>query len=477
MYNPDSPREECALFGIFGPKEASNLTYLGLYSLQHRGQESCGIVSSDGENVFVHKARGLVADVFSSPEIFKQLKGYIAIGHNRYSTTGSDISSNVQPFLVKYKDGPFAIAHNGNFVNTNYLRENLENEGSIFQTSTDSEILVHLIARSNESNLVSKFKECLSQIKGAYSLVMLMKNKLIAARDPFGFRPLCIGKKGKSYIIASESCALDLLGAHYIRDVYPGELIIIDDDGFHSYQLFNSTRLAFCIFEFIYFSRPDSKIFGEFVDKTRRKLGKNLALEKPADADIVISVPDSSNTAALGFSHKSGLRFELGLIRNHYIGRTFIQPGQQIRDFNVKVKFNTVGGVLKNRKIIVVEDSIVRGTTLKTLTRLMRKAGAKEIHIRVSSPPIRYPCYYGMDFPTQEELIANLKSVDEIRKYLNVDSLGYLSLEGLLNSVPKENAGYCTACFSGDYPIPIEERLKKKQYELFNKTHLKEKNK
>ncbi len=475
MNNIDKPGENCAVFGIYGHKEASKLTYLGLYSLQHRGQEGCGIVSSDGSEVFVHKGRGLVSDVFSSPGIFRHLKGYIAIGHNRYSTTGSNLPSNVQPFVVECRDGPLAISHNGNFVNTNFLRKLLVKEGSIFQTSTDSELLVHIIARSKEENLVLKLKECLAKIKGAYSIVMLVKDKLIAVRDPNGFRPLCIGKKRNCYIITSESCALDLLGAEYQRDVKPGELIVIDKNGLSSHQIFQPEKLTFCIFEFIYFSRPDSKIFGEYVDKTRRKLGKNLALEKPANADIVISVPDSSNTAALGYSHKSGIKFELGLIRNHYIGRTFIQPSQPLRDFNVKVKFNAVGGVIKNRRIVVVEDSIVRGTTLKMLARLIKNAGAKEIHIRVSSPPIRYPCYYGMDFPTEEELIASSLSVEEIRKFLNVDSLGYLSIQGLLDSVPKNDAGFCTACFSGDYPVPIEERLLKNQYEIFNHIHLSDK--
>jgi len=469
---PDKPKEECAVFGIYGHREASNLTYLGLYSQQHRGQEGCGIASADGKSIYIHKSRGLVADVFSSLDIFNRLKGYLAIGHNRYSTTGSDIPTNVQPFVVECKDGPVAIAHNGNFVNTNSIRDFLVREGSIFQTSTDSEILVHLIARSKEQDLVLKLKECLSTIKGAYSMVLLMKDKLIAVRDPHGFRPLCIGKKRNTYIITSESCALDLLGVKYQRDVHPGELIIIDNKGFNSFQIFPPQRLSFCIFEFIYFSRPDSKIFGEFVDKTRRKLGKNLALEKPTDADIVISVPDSSNTAALGYSRRSDIKFELGLIRNHYIGRTFIQPSQPVRDFSVKVKFNPVGGVLKDRRVVVVEDSIVRGTTLKKLTRMIKNAGAREIHIRVSSPPIRFPCYYGMDFPTEKELIANSKSIEEIREYLGVDSLSYLSLEGLLNSVPQENAGYCTACFSGDYPVPIEEQLAKKQYEIFYHIHI-----
>ncbi|HDQ44711.1 MAG TPA: amidophosphoribosyltransferase [bacterium] len=461
---PDKPREFCGVFGIYNHPEAAEMTYLSLYALQHRGQESAGIVCSDGERLYRHVGCGLVNDVFS-PEIIGRLKGHLAIGHNRYSTTGTDQVVNVQPILVKSKDGLMALGHNGNLVNSYSLRRRLEEDGALFQTTSDTEVIVHLIARSKAPDLISRIREALKQVRGAYSLVILTKDKLIAARDPAGVRPLAVGRLGDGFVVASETCAMDLISADYLRDVEPGELLIFDEGGMRSESLDQPVRPAHCIFELIYFSRPDSQIFGEYVDKTRRKFGKTLAGEHPADADIVISVPDSSNTAALGYSHRTGIKFELGLIRNHYIGRTFIQPQQKIRDFNVKVKFNPVGGVLEGRRVVVVEDSIVRGTTLRILTKFIRRAGAKEVHIRVSSPPIRHPCYYGMDFPTWAELIADKKSIEEIREFIGVDSLGYLSLEGLLGSVPEGGNGYCHACFSGKYPIPIQERVDKTQHE------------
>ncbi len=459
-------KESCGIIGVWGHPEASEMAYLGLYALQHRGQEGAGIVSSDGSKVYVHLGRGLVNDVFSSAETIGKLKGNIAIGHNRYSTTGSDSENNVQPILVNSKEGPLALGHNGNLVNSRELKDRLQSEGSIFQSATDSEIIVHLIARSKKKSIVDRIKDALMKVKGAYSLVILTRDQIIAARDPYGFRPLSLGALGEgSYVVVSETCAMDLLGAHYIRDIEPGELIVIDKRGIESERIKSSNQKAHCIFEFIYFSRPDSRIFGEYVDKTRRKLGKRLAEEHPADADIVISVPDSSNTAALGYAQTAKIPYELGLIRNHYIGRTFIQPQQTIRHFNVKLKFNTVGGVLKGKKVVVVEDSIVRGTTLKILTQLIRKAGAEEVHIRVSSPPIRYPCFYGMDFPTKKELIASSMSVERIREHLQVDSLGYLSLDGLRSAVPKKGEGYCTACFDGNYPVPIKNMSTKIQNE------------
>ncbi len=461
----DQPKEFCGVIGIYGHPEASEMVYLGLYSLQHRGQEGAGIVSSDGERVYQHVGQGLVNDVFSNREIIEKLKGKLAIGHNRYSTTGSDNKNNVQPILVNSKDGPLALGHNGNLVNSRALRGELEEEGAIFQTTADSEIFVHLIARSKKKELIPRIKEALKQVKGAYSLVMMTQNKLIAARDPRGFRPLALGAFHGGYVVASETCAMDLIDAKYLREVEPGEILIIDENGIQTESIGQNEKCSHCIFEFIYFSRPDSRIFCEYVDKTRRKLGKRLAEEHPANADIVIAVPDSSNTAALGYSNQSGIPFELGLIRNHYIGRTFIQPQQIIRHFNVKVKFNPVGGVLKDKKVVVVEDSIVRGTTLKILTQVIRKAGAKEVHIRVSSPPIRFPCYYGMDFPTKKELIASSMSVEQIREHLGVDSLGYLSIEGLLDSVPKDKHDYCIACFKGNYPVPIDHIFTKTQYE------------
>jgi amidophosphoribosyltransferase len=460
----DKPREFCGVIGIHSHPQAAEMAYLGLYSMQHRGQEGAGIVSSDGKEVFRHVGMGLINDVFNSREILQQLKGDIAIGHNRYSTTGSDSAANVQPILVNSKDGPLALAHNGNLVNSKSLRDNLQNEGAIFQTSTDSEIIVHLICRSHAPTFIEKVKEALNQIRGAFSLLIMTREYLIAARDPSAIRPLAFGMAGNSAVIASETCAMDLIGAEYKRDVEPGELIIIGKDGLRNDSIGSSPNRKHCIFEFIYFSRPDSRIFGEYVDKTRRKLGKQLAIEHPADADIVISVPDSSNTAALGYSNVTGIKFELGLIRNHYIGRTFIQPLQKIRDFAVKIKFNPVGGVLQDRRVVIVEDSIVRGTTLRLLISMLKRAGAREVHVRVSSPPIRFPCFYGMDFPTEEELIANKKSVKEIRQFLGVHSLGYLSLEGLLEAAPGDPCHYCTACFNGEYPVPVE-MIRKTEYE------------
>lgn len=408
---------------------------------------------------------GLVSDVFEDLRIIERLKGHSAIGHNRYSTTGSSHSVNIQPLLFNYKDDYIAIAHNGNFVNINSLRKVLQEKGTLFQTTTDTEIIVHLMAQSQERRLEDKIIDAFSRVSGAYSIVIMTKRKLIAVRDPHGFRPFCLGKINGSYIFTSESCALDLIGGEYMRDIEPGEVIVADKEGLRSLKLENYPRLSYCIFEFVYFSRPDSKIFGEFVDKTRRKLGKNLALEKPADADIVIAVPDSSNTAALGYSSRSNIKFEIGLIRNHYIGRTFINPSQSLRDLGVKIKFNPVGGVLKGRRVVVVEDSIVRGTTLQKLTKLLRKAGAKEVHVRVSSPPIKYPCFYGLDFPTREELIANKMSVPQIKEFLEVNSLEYLSIDGLLSSVSCGQENFCTACFSGDYPVPVTETADKSVFE------------
>ena len=464
MNRKKSINEKCGVFGIYGHPEASTITYHGLFALQHRGQESSGIVSTDGKKSYKHLGMGLVADIFSNPDTLVQLKGSIAVGHNRYSTTGASKIANIQPLVFNLQDYQLAISHNGNLVNTTPLRKKLMKEGTIFQTTTDTELLVHLIAKSKKESIEDKIRDALSLVKGAYSIVMMTWDKLIAFRDSYGFRPLCVGKLGDNYIFASESCAFDLVEAKYLRDVEPGEIIVIDENGLHSYK--GESTPKYCIFEYVYFSRPDSRVFGEFVDKTRRKLGKNLADESDIkDADIVISVPDSSNTAALGYSSRSGKRFEIGLIRNHYIGRTFINPRQEQRDFSVKIKFNPVGGVLKGKKVIVVEDSIVRGTTLKKLTRLLKDAGCKEIHVRVSSPPIKHPCFYGMDFPTSDELIANKMSVDEIKEYLGVDSLHYLSLKGMLDATGKDHSNFCTACFSGDYPIDVDDMTNKESFE------------
>lgn len=464
----DKPRSNCAIVGVYAHPQAAKLVYSSLYALQHRGQESSGIVSSDGQNLYRHVGMGLVTNVFPDATIFDKLPGMLAIGHNRYSTTGSTVLNNAQPFVVSAKHGLIAVSHNGNFVNSRTLRKKLEDEGSIFQTTSDTEVILHLLAKSPAADIVGRIKDAFRQLKGAYSLVMLTRSKLIAVRDPRGWRPLNLGRKDDTWIIASETCAFDLLDAQYEREVEPGEIIVIDQHGLHSEFLEEKAERAACIFEFVYFSRPDSKIFDENVDRARRRLGKNLANEYPTEADMVISVPDSSNTAALGYARNSGIKFEIGLIRNHYIGRTFIHPDQSGRDSNVRIKFNPVKGVLDGRRVVLVEDSIVRGTTLKHLVRMLRKAGAKEVHVRVSSPPIISPCYYGMDFPTKRELIAANMSVEEIKNYIEADSLEYLSIDGLLKSVPHEKGGYCTACFTGRYPIPPEEVMHKHAHDSNN---------
>ncbi len=456
----DRPREECGIFGIFGHPEASYLTFLGLYSLQHRGQESAGIVCAEGGEPKSHKGMGLVADVFKE-EILRALSGTAAIGHVRYSTTGSSLLKNAQPFLAQHSGGFLAVAHNGNLINARELKIKLEARGSIFQSTMDSEIFVHLMARSKKTNYMEKTKQALTQVKGAYSLVLLTENSLIAARDPHGFRPLCLGEINGSFVVASETCALDLVQAHYLRDVQPGEIILIDKDGLHSLQPFPKAKPAFCIFEYIYFARPDSNIFGENVYLIRKKLGARLAEESPAEADLVMPIPDSGNYAALGFAERMGIPFEMGMIRNHYVGRTFIQPSPTIRDFGVKVKLNPVKDLLKGKKVVVIEDSIVRGTTSRTRIRNLREAGAKEVHMRVSCPPHRFPCHYGIDFPTPEELIASRHSIEEIRKFIGLDSLAYLSLEGMVGAMPQAKDHFCLACFNGDYPVPIPPRTDK----------------
>lgn len=447
------PHEECGIFGIFGHPEASYLTFLGLYSLQHRGQESAGIVCTEGGEPKSHKGMGLVADVFDE-EVMKALSGTAAIGHVRYSTTGSSLLKNAQPFLAQYSGGFLAVAHNGNLINARKLKIKLEAKGSIFQSTMDSEIFVHLMARSKKPGYTEKTLQALAQVKGAYSIVLLTENSLIAARDPHGFRPLCLGQTNGSYVIASETCALDLVQAHYLRDVQPGEIILINQGGVHSVQPFPKVKPAFCIFEYIYFARPDSNIFGENVYLIRKKLGARLAEESPAEADLVMPIPDSGNCAALGFAERLGLPFEMGMIRNHYVGRTFIQPSASIRDFGVKVKLNPVKDLLKGKRVVVIEDSIVRGTTSRTRIRNLREAGAKEVHMRVSCPPHRFPCLYGIDFPTKEELIASRYSIEEIRKFIGLDSLAYLSLEAMVGAMPQAKENFCLACFNGDYPVP-----------------------
>jgi amidophosphoribosyltransferase len=449
--------EACGIFGAFNAPDASMLTYLGLYALQHRGQESSGIVSSDGNEVYVHRAMGLVSHVFRHHETISGLKGTVAIGHNRYSTTGVSDISNAQPVLIKCKTGKIAAAHNGNLTNTETLREEMENDGSIFTSTTDTEVIMHLIARSKRATLDTMILDALSSVKGSYSIIFLTKDALYGARDPHGFRPLMLGKAGDSYFLSSETCAFDLVGAIMEREIRPGEMVRIDKNGVTSLPIpvfDNNANYSFCVFEYIYFSRPDSMVFGKNVDKVRRKLGRRLAEEHPAPgADIVMGVPDSATTAALGFSEASGIKFDIGLIRNHYVGRTFIRPAQTARDLGVRIKFNPVKGVLKDKKIVVVDDSIVRGTTMKKIVQLLKTAEPAEIHLRISSPPIMCPCFYGIDMPTKAELIGSGKSVAEIRKFLEVDSLGYLSIEGLRSAVPEHHDHFCAACFTGEYPV------------------------
>ena len=413
----DELREECGIFGIYGKPEAAQSTFLGLYALQHRGQESSGMAVSDGKNIAVHRAMGLVSEAYEQGECIKQLNGHIAIGHNRYSTTGTSNVFNAQPFMVNYKRGQLATAHNGNLTNTGQLRQAMEEDGSIFRTSSDSEIVLHLIARSKKPDLPEMITDALNQVEGAYSIVFMSETQLIGVRDPRGFRPLCLGRLGDAFVLASETCAFDIMNAEYVREVKPGEMVIIDNNGIHSLFPFEEKPSASCIFEYIYFARPDSKVFGENTDKFRRRFGRQLAEEHPVDADIVVAVPDSATTAALGYSEQSGLRFEIGLIRNHYVGRSFINPDQTMREFTVRLKYNPVKGVLADQKVILVDDSIVRGTTLKQIVGLIRGAGAAQVHVRVSSPPIRHPCYYGIDMQSRGELIASETKVEQIRKY------------------------------------------------------------
>ncbi len=453
------PEEECGIFGVFNHPEASNLTYLGLYALQHRGQESCGIVSSDGNNLHSHKSMGLVADVFGNQEIFKSLPGKAAIGHVRYSTTGSSVIKNVQPIMVDYSRGSIAVAHNGNIVNAQIIKDELEAYGSIFQTTMDTEIIVHLLATSKAISLQDRLTDALSRIQGAYCLLFLTETRMVAVRDPNGFRPLCLGRQGGSYVVASESCALDLIDAEFIREIAPGEMIVVDKNGMSSFFPFKKVDPTPCIFEFVYFARPDSHIFGKNVYQVRKEQGRQLAREHRVDADIVIPIPDSGVPAALGYAEESGIPFELGLIRNHYVGRTFIEPQQAIRHFGVKIKLNPVREVLKDKRVVVIDDSIVRGTTSRKIVKMIRNAGAREVHVRISSPPTSYPCYYGIDTPNRKELISSSHSLDEIRRYITADSLGYLSEEGLMSSVGAENAGFCTACFTGGYPVKFPRLL------------------
>lgn len=453
----DHFRDECGVMAVVNHPEAVSMTAIGLSALQHRGQESAGIAAADGLVVTSYKEMGKVADVLTDAAL-ADVKGHLAIGHVRYSTTGSSNVRNAQPIHVNTKHGSMAVAHNGNLVNAISLRREMEGEGSIFNTTNDSECILHLMARSQQETVDRAAAEALRRVKGAFSVVLIDRERVMVARDPRGFRPLCLGRVGEAWVAASETCALDIVGAEYVRDVEPGEIVVLHADGrMDSYRFVEEEQPhSMCIFEYVYFSRPDSMIYGRSVDAVRRRQGEILAREAPCpDGDIVISVPDSSNTGALGYANVAGIPFELGLIRNHYVGRTFIRPSQEIRDFAVRRKYNPVRRVLEGKNVVVIDDSIVRGTTMKQLVKMLRQAGAKQVHLRISSPPITHPCHYGIDTPVRKDLIASSHSVDEIAAYLRVDSLAYLSEKGLMESVAT-TSGFCRACFTGDYPVAFE---------------------
>ncbi|NWG13951.1 MAG: amidophosphoribosyltransferase [Acidobacteria bacterium] len=461
----DKLREECGVFAIVSHPDAARMTYLGLYALQHRGQESAGIATLDGRKLRLHKDMGHVADVFDE-ERLEKLPGSSAIGHVRYSTAGSSELTNAQPIVIDSWRGPVALAHNGNLINASQIRRELERDGAIFHSTSDSEVILHLLSRSKRRTLVDAFIEALRIVRGAFSLVVLTADYLMVARDAHGFRPLCLGRVDGRYVIASETCALDLLDAEYVREVDPGEVLIIDEDMVESRFPLPKEKPAYCIFEHVYFSRPDSFVFGRTVDTSRHHMGIRLAREHPVEADVVVPVPDSGVSAAIGYARESGIPLEFGLIRNHYVGRTFIEPRQSIRNFGVKVKLNPVREILAGKRVILVDDSIVRGTTSKKIVHIIRGAGAKEIHLRISSPPIVGPCYYGIDTPTKRELIASSKTVEETRRFIGADSLGYLSLEALLESVG-DTGCYCSACFTDRYPTDVAHE--EMQKELFGK--------
>ncbi len=456
----DKFKDECGVFGIFGHPEAANLTYLGLYALQHRGQESAGIVTADGERMRVSRAMGHVAEAFDENAL-QGLPGHLAIGHTRYSTAGESRINNAQPFLIDCAHGQIAVAHNGNLVNARELRDDLVQAGAIFQTSSDTEVLLHLYARSKAPSVEEALIESVTQIRGAFSLTLLTKDRLIAVRDPNGFRPLALGKLGDAWIVCSETCALDLIGATYERDIEPGEVLVISDGGLRSIKAFPPAPLSHCVFEHVYFARPDSYVFGRSVNDVRTDLGRVLAREAPAEADVVVPIPDSGVCAATGFAEEARLPLRMGLIRNHYVGRTFIQPQQSIRHFGVKVKLNPVKSILEGQRVVLLDDSLVRGTTSRKIVKMVKAAGAKEVHLRISCPPTISPCFYGVDTPSRTELIAATHTIDEIRRYVGADSLAYLSLDGLRQAVgPSQQQSYCTSCYTGVYPVafPRDER-------------------
>jgi amidophosphoribosyltransferase len=460
--------DECAVIGVYGHPEAAKLAYLGLYAMQHRGQESTGIVSSDHGQLHAEIGMGQVNDFFDE-ERLACLPGCLAMGHNRYSTAGSSTLRNAQPFLVDYARGSLAIAHNGNLVNAHRIRAELEAYGSIFRSTSDTEVILHLVAQSRAKEVIDCIVEALQQVQGAYSFVFMSETEVIAVRDPHGFRPLCLGKLENGYVVASETCALDLIEATFLREIAPGELLRLSEEGVQSFFPLPYATPKPCIFELIYFARPDSDMFGHNVHLVRKGLGRQLAREAPVEADVVIPVPDSGIPAALGFAEEAGISFDIGLIRNHYVGRTFIEPKQSIRHFGVKIKLNAIKRFLEGKRAVVVDDSIVRGTTSQKLVHMIRQAGAKEVHMRISSPPTTHPCLYGIDTPTREELIAANHSVEEIRDYLQADSLAYLSHAGLMQVVRAESGQYCSACFSGDYPVRMPWQDELLQLSLFDK--------
>jgi amidophosphoribosyltransferase len=453
-YADDRFHDECGVFGVFGHEEASKLTYLGLYALQHRGQESAGIVSSDGTELHLYRAMGEVEEIFT-PSVLAWLPGDLAIGHTRYSTAGDKALLNAQPIMIDCNKGKVALGHNGNLTNAAEWRRKLEHRGSIFQTNSDTEVIVHLLARSQARNLSGALGDALNQVEGAYSLLVLTTDELIAVRDPRGFRPLNLGKLGDAWLVASETCAFDLLNAQYVREIEPGEMVRISRSGIESIHFAPEKPLQQCIFEHVYFARPDSIIFGRSVNESREALGRTLAMEHPAKADIVVPVPDSGVPAAVGYALESGIPFRMGLIRNHYIGRTFIEPSQAIRNFGVKLKLNPIRSLIEGQRVVLVDDSIVRGTTSRKIVRMVREAGAREVHMRISCPPTISPCYYGVDTPTREELIASSSTPEEICKFIGADSLGYISLAGLKQAVSDTKSRYCTSCYTGIYPTDL----------------------
>jgi len=456
----DKFKDECGVFGIFGHPEAANMTYLGLYALQHRGQESAGIVSSERDKLHAVRGMGYVAEVFDTDALGK-LPGNLSIGHVRYSTAGDSGLPNAQPFLIDCSHGQIAVCHNGNLVNAGELRDQLVSQGSIFQSSSDTEVVLHLYARSKAGSVEDAVVESVSQVQGAFSFLLLTRDKLIAVRDPHGFRPLAIGRLNDAYVVCSETCAMDLIGATFLRDVEPGEVVVISAEGMRSITPFPQGPLAHCVFEHVYFARPDSYVFGKSVNEVRTNLGRILAREQRVDADVVVPVPDSGVCAGMGYADEAGLPLRMGLIRNHYVGRTFIQPQSSIRHFGVKVKLNPVKSILEGKRVVLVDDSIVRGTTSRKIVKMVRAAGAKEVHMRISCPPTISPCFYGVDTPRRADLIAATHTLDEITAYLRADSVGYLSLEGLMTAVGRDNNRYCSSCYTGQYPVPFprDERL------------------